>query len=142
MHRIVAPNGSYRPSLFMRVSSSISYLLFATAGLLLVLSHQLLLAYGQTAEVMGWFMLVGGLCSAAGAGSLRWAGEFIGLPLLGTSLVVLGLEIWSHTNADSALLAAGNFALLVAIAGIMVTRWRQVLAVYAVARALGRGRHE
>ena len=140
MHRIVEHDGSYRQSQFMRIVASLSYLLFTASGILLVLSAKLALIYGTTAEVMAWFMAVGGVACSWGSISRRWVGEFVGLPLLGTAMMVLGLLIWMTSAAHAPFIALGNAFLLFAVAGIMLTRWRLVLAIYRAARhTAGRG---
>lgn len=136
MHRIARLDGTYTQSKFIRWAATISYALFAAAGAVFIAADILIPAYGVTAEVMAWFMVLGALCSAFGAVTVRWVGEFAGLPLLGTAMVGLGIEIWWYGRDNSPWLALANGLLLLAVAGIMVTRWRQVLAIYLLAHWL------
>lgn len=141
MHRLMRADGTYYQSKFLRFSATVSYLLFAISGLMFLISDLLVPTYGITAEVMAWFLMIGGALSSIGSATMRWVGEFLGLPLLGTSLVVLGMEILGHSYAAAPLLSLGNVTLLSGIAGIMVTRWRMVVAIYWVAWTVAR-RHE
>lgn len=140
MHRLFRPDGSYYQSWFLRFSATISYLMFSLSGLLFILSDILASAYGPTAEFMAGFVGVGGLLCAMGSASLRWVGEFVGLPLLGTGLIVLAIQYWWVNEEMYPFISAANLLLLFAVAGIMLTRWRMVLAVYWVARSFPRGK--
>lgn len=138
MHRITMPDGSMRESRFLRVGRTIAYLLITLAGFLLLISELLPPFYGTVGVIMAWFLLIGGSLSAIGAGTKRWVGEFVGLPLLAPAFAVFGILVW-RTSVDVApLIAAANLSLLTAIGLIMVIRWRVVLAIQRFATALGR----
>ena len=140
MHRLFRPDGTYYQSRFLRFSATLSYLMFSLSGLLFIMSDLLRPAYGPTAEYMAGFVLVGGFLCALGSASLRWVGEFVGLPLLGTGLIVLAVQYWWTNEDQYPFISAANLFLLFAVAGIMLTRWRMVLAVYWVARSFPRGK--
>ena len=84
------------------------------------------------------FLVVGGFSATVGAVSGRWAGEFIGLPLVATGLVSLGIISWSSSRTEAPWLAAGNLCLLTGFAVLLLGRWRAVLAVYYLVRWVGR----
>jgi hypothetical protein len=138
----MARDGTIYQSMTLRVMATISYLLFASAGATFIISDNLTPAYGPTAEIMSLFLLIGGLTAAVGTSTLFWAGEFVGIPLLGTGLIALGIQVWWKSEEFLPWLAAGNLLLLLAVATIMYTRWRQVLAIYWVAQTTARGRNE
>lgn len=139
MHRIMLPDGSHRQSVFLRWVRSLAYVLMATAGVLLVLSNLMHVYYGPLGEAMSWFLIVGGILSAVGAATNRWAGEFSGLPLLAPAFAVFGVLVWRTSNISTPFIAAANLSLLMAIAFVMMSRWRVVFAVYKLAHHLGDG---
>jgi hypothetical protein len=112
----------------------------STSGGLLIYSDLLILVYGPLGEVMAWFMLLGGLFSALGSLTFRWAGEFTGLPLLGSAFCVFGILVWRVNHEQAPLIAAANLCLLLSIGVVMGARWRVVFAVYHLASALGKGK--
>lgn len=136
VHSIITTDGSYRQSKFLRTMRSVSYVLFALAGAALLLSDILIDYYGLTSQVMAWFLLFGGLSSASGSLSRMWVGEFIGLPLLSTALLVLGIEVWAGGNRSAPFIEWGNLLILAGMAALVTARWWMVVHVYRAARAI------
>ena len=137
VHRIRGIDGKWRNSKYLHVVSTVSYVLFAATGVLFLISDLLIPVYGLSAEAMAWFLIVGGLCSAFGAATLRWWGEFVGLPPLGTALTVLGLHVWYQSHVEAPWLAAGNLVMLVGMALFITLRWYIVWTIYRLAKAAG-----
>lgn len=86
-----------------------------------------------------WYVLavwlgLGGALSCVGQIARRWTGEFVGLPLIASALIGLGvlqanlaswsIEVWTST------------ALLWGFGLIVLSRWRDVLALYRAAPQL------
>jgi hypothetical protein len=132
MHRITMPDGSTRPSAFLRAARTGAYLMIAAGGALLIVSDLLVGFYGPLAEVMAWFLLVGGALSAVGSGLTYWWGEFIGLPLLAPSFITLGVLVWKAGHESAPYIAAANLFLLASFGVLLTVRWRIVLALYKV----------
>jgi hypothetical protein len=132
MHRIVLADGTHRESKWLRFARSTAYVLCMAGGLLLLASPLLGAAYGSIAEIMAWFLAVGGACAAIGSALKLWWGEFVGLPLLGSAFGVFGVLVWNASHETAPYLAAGNMCILLAFAVFMSARWRILLAIYAV----------
>lgn len=75
--------------------------------------------------VGGWLCLIGQL-------TRRWVGEFVGLPLGAAAL--LGFAVLQGQVSGWALIAVPSVALLGAYGLMLVSRWRDVSALYRVAR--------
>lgn len=137
MHSIITTDGAYRQSKFLRVARTISYTFFAMAGAAFVLSDVLTTFYGITSEVMAWFIMIGAVVGAIGTASRMWVGEFIGLPLLGTGLLVLGIEVrWSGDLDNYPLVVWGNLFILTGMAALVIARWWMVVHVYRAVRSI------
>lgn len=111
----------------------VAYSCMAVAGLMLLISPVLTDVFKSTAEVMAWFLLVGGTCSAVGMYREEWWGEFIGLPLLGSSFGVFGLISWAGTHDTYPYLAWANLLLLLGVGIAMAARWRDARNTYKIA---------
>lgn len=142
MFRVTLPDGSRVPDHWLRVWRTTAYFLMTVAGVLLVFSPVMWRELGIIALIMSIFLMVGGFMAFLGAITERWAGEFMGIPLLSSSFFVFGL-ITSVSNLESAPFIAGaNFALLVAVAATLLARWREVKAIYHVSHLLAREDYE
>lgn len=142
MHRIVLSDGTHRKSRWLRLSRSTAYLLCMVGGLLLLASPLLGDAYGPIAEIMAWFLAVGGVCAAIGSIFEFWWGEFVGLPLLGSAFGIFGILVWNTNHETAPYLAAGNMCILMAFAVFMSARWRILLAIYSVVVNAAKDRQE
>lgn len=129
MHRVIHIDGSIKQSEFVRWSLAAAYLMFASAGFLMLLSSELLSVYGRYAIVMAWFITIGSVISMAGCVCRFWVGEFLGGPLLSVGLITLGLLTWKSTYQSYPFIATGNLALFIGIASVAIARWRVVFAV-------------
>jgi hypothetical protein len=133
MHRITTPDGRWRQSTFLRVVRTVAYGAISLAGMLTLVSPLDLLLYGDTGIAMTWFLVVGGGLASVGAATVRWFGEFIGLPLLSSSFCVLGILVWRAGFDATPFIASANMLLLVAFGLLLAARWRVVLAVFRIA---------
>jgi len=118
---------------WMRVARTVAYFLIGLAGLLLILSPILTDVYTWVAEVMAWFLLVGGLLSFIGSALKRWWGEFMGLPLLAASFAVFAVISTKDTFEVAPYIAAANLALLLSISLAFISRWRECWLSYRLA---------
>ena len=133
MNRINLPDGSMGKSRSLQAIRVVAYLLISVGGVFLVISDLLVPTYGLLAEVMAWFLAVGGLFAALGAITERWVGEFTGLPLAAAAFVVLSFYIYNSGKDEVPWIAAANLCLLAAFAALLMARWRVVLAIFRVA---------
>jgi hypothetical protein len=133
MHRINTPDGRWRQSKFLRVMRSLAYTLIGLGGFLLAVSPLVEAAYGALGQIMAWFLWWGGLIAASGAATVRWYGEFVGLPLIGPAFAILGILIWRSGYAAAPYIATANLLLLLAFSVLILVRWRVVLAVFRIA---------
>jgi hypothetical protein len=140
MHRITLPDGTTRQSKFLRFTRTTAYFMISTGGILLLFSDILGLAYGPLATYMSWFLAIGGFLAALGSASLRWWGEFCGLPLVSPAFVVLGVLVYRAGHDSAPYISAANFCLLTAFGVLVLVRWRVVLSIYRVALHTARGR--
>lgn len=136
MHRIVMPDGTTRQSMYLRVSLAAAYLLLTFAGVGLLMSPAVGQVYGDHAHWYSAFMVTGGALAAVGTITMRWAGEFTGLPLLGSALAAFSVEILWHSYEAAPWLASANTAFFAATALVMTARWRVSLASYRLAHAV------
>ena len=130
MHRVVTRDGGMRQSTFLWWTAALAYASFTAAGALFIISPQLGATYGTFGDTMAAFLVIGGLLSLAGSLTRRWAGEFVGTPLLAVGSAVLGLLTWKATHEQAFWLAYGNLVLLWGLALMMCVRFRMVLALY------------
>lgn len=121
---------------FGRGMRLLAYALLLLSGVLLA---WLVLDLQGVVRPLWWAMCawlaVGGLLALAGQLLRRWTGEFVGLPLVGSSLVgfsllQLNLYGWSLEMVPST-------ALLWSFGLIVLSRWRDVLALYRAAPTRG-----
>lgn len=133
LHNLTMPDGSQRQSKYLRWGRTVAYFLIALSGSLLLLSPIFTDFFGGVATVMSWFLVVGGITSMLGAATGRWVGEFVGLPLLGSSFIVFGLLSLAESFGVTPYIAVANMALLAGFAVVMSVRWRTVLAVFRLA---------
>lgn len=136
MHKVTLANGTRVKDHWLKWMRTLAYALMCVSGVLLLLSPVLTTAYTEVAEVMSWFLLVGGLCCTIGAVTEKWWGEYVGLPLLASSFMVFGLISSSDAWGAAPYLAAANLALLFAVALGLLARWRDARAVYRLASRL------
>lgn len=110
-----------------------AYLLISVAGALLILSPILTDVYSDIAEIMAWFLTVGGFLSCLGSLLRRWWGEFTGLPLLASSFAVFALISTKDTMDLAPFIAWANFSLLFAISIAFTARWWETWQSYRLA---------
>ena len=137
MHRIITPAGVTRQSRFLRIVLALAYVSASLAGLLLYLSPEITLAYGGISHWFAAFMAVGGLLAALGTVTMRWVGEYTGLPLLVPALAAFALGVADH--GEGSLPTTASALILTSIALILTARWRVSAAsarfTHAAARA-------
>jgi hypothetical membrane protein len=131
------PDGTYRQSASLRWLRTIGYALIGLSGVLLLLSPIFPPDVGPTGIVMAWFLVFGGLFACAGAGTTRWFGEFIGLPLLVSAFLVFALLTLEDFDEIPYIVSA-NVALLIGLSLLLTARWRYVLAVFHLADRFSR----
>lgn len=133
MHRVTLPNGTRVEDSWVKWLRVFAYLLIAFAGLFLLISPFITEIYTKTADVMAWFLMVGGVLSSFGAATERWWGEYMGTPLLMSSLSVFSLITFIGTFDVAPFIALGNACLLVAVVLGLASRWRHSRVVYLLA---------
>lgn len=117
-----------------RVLRSIGYAGIALCGLAVVFVMPTLpMWYGA----MSWFLVVGGGLSLLGSATGRWAGEFMGLPLLISAMVTFAILTYRDSGWTN---GSGSIFLLVAYAAFMASRWWDVRTVGKAAREYADGR--
>lgn len=134
LHRIVASNGDARQSRLLRWILALAYLLFSVSGVALLLSPVMADVYGRPGYVYSTFIAVGGFLAMAGTITLRWVGEFTGLPLLASALAAYAVEVLNIAFDETPFVAIANASSLFAIVCLMGARWRISLAAYQLAR--------
>jgi len=127
---------------WLRWTRTVAYFLIGAAGVLLILSPILTDVYTAVAEVMAWFLVVGGALSFIGSLSKRWWGEFMGIPLLGSSFAVFALISTKDSFEVAPYIAAANFSLLLGISLALTARWREVWLSYRLAMRLAQHAEE
>jgi hypothetical protein len=138
MYRVRQADGSFRRDVKVKLLRVTAYFLMFVSGGLLLMSPVLMQGFGPIGVVMAGFLVVGGFMSTLGAASERWAGEFIGLPLLSSSFAVFGIISTAGTLTAAPLLAFANLCLLLAVTSSLLARWREVKAVYRLSDHLSR----
>lgn len=110
----------------------VAYGLQALAGAVLAPQVHLIpnVADGLWLAMCTWLVVGGALC-LLGQLFRRWTGEFVGLPLSAAALV--GFSILQGRVAGWATLAIPSVALLGAYGLMLLSRWRDVVALYRVA---------
>lgn len=129
-----------RPSVPMRVLRSVAYGCIGTAGVLLLVSPVFMSDATGLAIGMTWFLLVGGILSCLGAATVRWVGEFTGLPLLTVAFIVFGAITYRQNVEGAPYLAGANLALLSGIGLLFFARWVHVYSVFRAADRFSPGR--
>lgn len=137
MHRIITTTGVTRQSRFLRIVLALAYVSASLAGLLLYLSPEITLAYCGVPHWFAAFMAVGGLLAALGTVTMRWIGEYTGLPLLVPALLAFAIEVVTH-GEGAPRLAWANALILTSIALILAARWRVSAASARFAHAAAR----
>lgn len=132
MHRLYTVDGSWRQSKFLRFARTVSYLSITASGMLLLFSS-LEGVYGILGDAMMLFLVLGGFSAALGSITYRWAGEFLGIPLLSPAFTVLGVLIWDQSFDSAPVVATANLFLLISFSLLLLGRWRVVLAVFRFA---------
>lgn len=110
-----------------------AYLLISVAGFLLIWSPLLSQVYSVIAEIMAWFLAVGGFLSCIGSHFKRWWGEFMGLPLLASSFAVFALISTKDTYEVAPFIAWANFLTLFGISLAFTARWWESWRSYRIA---------
>lgn len=136
MPNLIPPEGLEVDDVWLRWTRTVAYLLIGAAGVLLILSPILTDVYTWVAEVMAWFLVVGGLLCFIGSITKRWWGEFMGVPLLGSSFAVFAVISTKDSFEFAPYLAAANFFLLIGISLALMSRWREVWLSYRLAMRL------
>lgn len=107
-----------------------AYLLFAGAGATagIFSSPSVETTASNRALVALWvvFLVAGGLSSAGGRLMSRWAGEFVGLPLLGTAFLIYTVSILYTTVTSGRYTGFPAGLALAAIFALVATRWFEV----------------
>ena len=135
---MMTPQSPDKPSVLMRVARTIAYACIGTSGLLLIMSPIFATTETPLAITMTWFMMVGGYISAVGAATNRWAGEFMGIPLLMASFSVFGFITFRENRPDAPYIAAANLSLLNGLALLFLARWLYVFSVQDAAQRFSR----
>jgi hypothetical protein len=138
MYRVRQADGTLRRDVKIKVLRIAAYFLMALAGVLLLWSPILRDDLGWLGVAMAGFLAVGGVFALSGAVTERWAGEFIGLPLLSSSFAVFGIISTAGSLAQAPLIALANLSLLLAVTSGLLARWREVKAIYRVSDHLSR----
>jgi hypothetical protein len=133
MHRVTLPDGTRVEDRWVKWLRVFAYLLIALAGIFLLISPFITEIYTKTAEVMAWFLIVGGALSCFGATTERWWGEYMGTPLLMSALSVFAFISFAGTFDVAPFIALGNTCLLAAVVLGLASRWRHSRVVYLLA---------
>lgn len=111
-----------------RVLRVFAYALLAAAGLVLFIIGDevfpIMSAAFWTWTFMCWFLVIGGVASALGQATKHWTGEFIGLPLVGSALIVFGVLQGGLSQWE--LVGVPGVALLWAFGLVLIGRWRDI----------------
>lgn len=97
--------------------ASIPYLLIAP-------SEFLRTALGTAVPLLLACLSIGGVLALIGAVSDRWLGEYVGLPMLGASLLVFGATLLALSGGTPGRGSIGLF--LLALMFVCVGRWLQI----------------
>lgn len=134
MHRIVTPEGSFVQSKWLRFTRAFAYACFVSAGGTMLLNpnppHLIAQPDGVIATA---FLFVGSMLSLLGVLTDRWIGEYVGLPLLGTAMPVLGLLV-AKTAFNA--FPYGSVSILLMFLGfgwLFSSRWRSIVAIKVMA---------
>jgi predicted MFS family arabinose efflux permease len=138
MHRVTRPDGTRVKDRLLKFMRTTAYLLMGVAGVFCILSPILTDIYTTLAEVMAWFLVVGGFCSFVGSWTERWWGEYVGIPLLSSSFAVFAVISFAGAYGVTPYLAIANFSLLLAVSLGLLARWRDARSVYRLAIHLAR----
>lgn len=118
-----------------RVMRVVAYVLLVIGGIVLMtqLDNWSPIIIEPLWYVLASWLGIGGVLACAGSLARRWTGEFVGLPLIASALIGLGvlqanLEGWSIEIATST-------ALLWAFGLLVLSRWRDVVTLYRAAPA-------
>lgn len=138
-HRLITADPAALAAPRRRLVYATGYLLMAAAGALAAIWPSPNVSSAAAAAsylVLVWdaFLVVGGLCSAIGAITQRWIGEYVGLPLLASVFAVYGVA--ALVGGRPFALAGG--AAFLGITALFAGRWLDVAAVRRLASAAGR----
>jgi hypothetical protein len=78
------------------------------------------------AFVWAAMLILGGVCSAAGAITDRWLGEYVGLWPLITVFAIYGVSAFASSRG---LVAVAGGCVLTAVAGLLLARWQDVALI-------------
>lgn len=118
---------------FFRTTRGIGYAALSLGGVMLVILPTFPILY----TLMGWFLAFGGLLSALGSATGRWAGEYVGLPLLSSAMFSFAILTWRDNGWP---MGGPSIMLLVAYGVFMFARWWDVRAIGRLAREMADGR--
>lgn len=90
--------------------------------------------FGTYYKTMGLWCLVGGVCCALGSASGRWAGEYTGLPLIGSAMFAFAVLTYRDTWEVAQWVSVPSILLLAAYGVLLTARWIDVAAVRRAAR--------
>ena len=96
--------------------------------------------FGPFYKVMGLWCVIGGLLSFLGTASGRWAGEYIGLPLVGSAMIAFAALTYRDTWDAAHWVAVPSILLLMGYGILLAARWADVSAVARAAKEYARGR--
>lgn len=111
-------------------AQTLAYVMFFIAGCTSVAIPSPSVQHTAGSYTLLWlwsvFLVVGGLCAAAGRGLNQWVGEYIGLPLLGAACMVYALSLIVSTIASGRLTGITAGVVLTAIFLLTIGRWLEV----------------
>lgn len=120
------------PGWWLRASG---YALAAAAGVVLAFLVDDMVAPLGIIPWLWWVMcawlVIGGLLSLGGTLARRWLGEYVGLPLASAAMV--GFALLQGQASGWTVFAIPSVALLGAFGLLLLSRWRDVTALYRVA---------
>ena len=120
----------------MLVLRTIAYIAIAASGLAIILTD-----FPIFYTIMGWWCLVGGLCSSTGSATGRWVGEFIGLPLLSSAMLTFSALTYRDAWDAAGWTSVPSILLLFAYGVLLLGRWLDVQAVGRAAKEAANARH-
>lgn len=97
--------------------------------------------FGVFYNVMGFFCLLGGMLSALGAGTGRWGGEYLGLPLIGAAMLAFAGITYRDAWDTIGWVSVPSIALLLAYGILIAARWHDVSTVGRAAREYANAEH-
>ena len=118
------------------VLRTVAYVAIALSGLAIILTD-----FPIFYTIMGWWCLVGGLCSSMGSATGRWVGEFVGLPLLSSAMLTFAGLTYRDSWDAVGWVSIPSVLLLFAYGVLLAGRWLDVQAVGRAAKEAANARH-